>query len=287
MYQYDEELLKRLQKTELEVLKTFDAVCRKYNITYFVAFGTAIGAVRHNGFIPWDDDIDVGMMREDYEKLRQVPTEEWGDLFLGDPSDENGIHRMIFPKLYKKNTVFETEFLSTHCIDVYKQEGEQTPVWIDIFVFDRVASQVSLKKKMMRKWLLGKLYFYSKCKFASVRGDALLIKLLCAIKRYTHYVLHLLKFTPNQIHRLFLKNIGDEDGAYVTSYEVSYSKEIKQLFCKYDDMFPVKEIPFENGTVYIQKNYHEALTSLYGDYMILPPEEKRQNHPPEILILED
>ena len=65
--QYDEETLQKLKTAELNILKDFIAVCEKHNLKYFMCWGTAIGAVRHGGFIPWDDDIDVGMLREDYQ----------------------------------------------------------------------------------------------------------------------------------------------------------------------------------------------------------------------------
>ena len=68
LYNYPPEVIKKLQRVELQILKDFDKVCRKYNLTYFALFVTAIGAIRHQGFIPWDDDIDVGMMKEDYDK---------------------------------------------------------------------------------------------------------------------------------------------------------------------------------------------------------------------------
>ena len=72
--QYDEETLKRVQNTEKEILVKFIEICEKYNLKYFAAFGTLLGAIRHRGFIPWDDDIDVGMLRKDYEKfLKDLP----------------------------------------------------------------------------------------------------------------------------------------------------------------------------------------------------------------------
>ena len=69
---YDEEILERLHGVQLQILGDLDRVCRKYGIKYFALYGTAIGAVRHGGFIPWDDDIDVGMLREDYDKFIHI-----------------------------------------------------------------------------------------------------------------------------------------------------------------------------------------------------------------------
>lgn len=76
--EYDPDVLKKLQKAEIEILKDFDALCDKYSIDYFVCGGTALGGVRHEGFIPWDDDIDIGMTRDDYERFLEVAETEYG-----------------------------------------------------------------------------------------------------------------------------------------------------------------------------------------------------------------
>ena len=78
---YDDAVLEKLHRVQLEILSDFIGVCKKYNLTYFVVYGTAIGAVRHSGFIPWDDDIDVGMLREDYNKFFEVFQDELGEKY--------------------------------------------------------------------------------------------------------------------------------------------------------------------------------------------------------------
>ena len=79
--EYDQETLKKLQKTELGILKDFLRLCEKYHLTYFSFAGTAIGALRHKGFIPWDDDIDVCMPRKDYVKLQKAVRKEFPDRY--------------------------------------------------------------------------------------------------------------------------------------------------------------------------------------------------------------
>ena len=76
------EQLEKLHQVELKALLKFDQVCRKYNLQYTLDGGTLLGAIRHKGFIPWDDDTDVCMLREDFEKLRSIPKEEWGNDFF-------------------------------------------------------------------------------------------------------------------------------------------------------------------------------------------------------------
>ena len=89
--QYEPEVLKKLQQEELVVLKEFVRICNKYDISYFAVFGTNIGIIRHHGFIPWDDDMDFGMLRDDYEKFLKVAPSEIGDHFglAGPDCDQN------------------------------------------------------------------------------------------------------------------------------------------------------------------------------------------------------
>ena len=101
--------LRQLQLVETDMLATFDRICRRHDIPYFIAFGTAIGAVRHQGFIPWDDDIDLAMLRKDFDRLREVPQDEWEGLELVTAGNTPYYHERIFPRVYKPGTVFETQ----------------------------------------------------------------------------------------------------------------------------------------------------------------------------------
>lgn len=100
--QYEPEVLKRLQREELEVLREFVRICNKYDIQYFAVFGTCIGAIRHKGFIPWDDDMDFGMLREEYERFCKVAPKEMGDRFgLAGPDCKEKFYNFV-SKFYKK-----------------------------------------------------------------------------------------------------------------------------------------------------------------------------------------
>ena len=79
--EYEESTLKKLQGIQLGILKDFIDVCKKYDLKYFLIFGTAIGAARHKGFIPWDDDIDIGMLRSDYDKFIDIMDKEMGEKY--------------------------------------------------------------------------------------------------------------------------------------------------------------------------------------------------------------
>lgn len=286
-YKYDDAVLKKLQKTELDMLKAFDRVCEKHGITYFVAFGTAIGALRHNGFIPWDDDIDIGMMREEYEKLLNVPKQEWNDLFLIDPKDSYGLHRTIYPRIYKRNTIFETQYHFDYTVTRDEKDGNRLPIWLDIFVYDRVPSKNWVKARLLPTYILKKLYYWSKCKIRVRSEDPFPKKVLCSFKRCVFYFLNITKLPEIKIRNRFIKTASKARGDLVTSFEFDYNDEVLKSIFKYDDMFPVRKTNFEDMLVPIPQNCEKILQSLYGDYMKLPPEEKRFNHPPKILDFGD
>ena len=287
---YDQETLNKLHITEANMLREFDAICRTHDIKYFVVFGTAIGAVRHQGFIPWDDDIDIGMMREDYEKLCNLPDEMWRNckegLYLVRPDDPDPLHRSVYPKIYKKNTVFETEYHYKYSNMRNVEDGCYLPIWMDIFVYDRFDSQQEIAKKVKLAFPLKKFYYYAKCKINVVKSDGMRNKTLCLFKNLIHRILNIFPNPENKIYDFYSKLCKNE-GEYVTSLDFDFNYESKKLCCKYDDMFPLKNIRFENIEVLIQKNYNDVLTELYGDYMKLPPVENRVNHPPYLLKFDE
>ena len=287
LYQYPSETLKALQETELNMLKTIDKICRKYNIKYFLAWGSMLGALRHHGFIPWDDDIDIGMLREDYEKLRQVPEYEWEDMYeLVDPSDNNVLHRYAYPQLYKKNSVFITEYHYKHDKMKNNPEGHQMPIWLDIFIFDKIGNVRAAENRWKRVWLLGKFYYYAKCRVSPDRSDSFRNKLINLGKELTYYVLNIIKNPEQrickQIRQLCTKDVGDNIGVFFTTHKHH------MLPCPYAEMFPLTEVQFEDMITFVPKNYDRMMRNRYGEhYMELPPESVRVNHPPFILNLGD
>ena len=129
--------VKKIQKCEVEILKEFDRITRKNNLRYMLVGGTLIGSIRHKGFIPWDDDIDIGMPRKDYEKFKKILNKQldkkkyyFQDMF----NTEN--YGMIFGKLMMKDTLLVEE---TNCVDREKQG-----IWIDIFPFDKTSKNMLL-----------------------------------------------------------------------------------------------------------------------------------------------
>lgn len=287
-YHYTEDVLNELQSIELGMLYELDRVCNKYDIPYFLIYGSLIGAVRHQGFIPWDDDIDIGMMREDFEKLSKVPEAEWqNDVLFVKASDDVQFHRPICPRLYKRGTVFETE---RHNQRYYPRKGSQytsNPVWLDIFIYDRVNSYETAIKKMNKMFRLGRLYFYAKYGVRVVKTEGVTFMVRCIIKNMMHKIMNITKHPEFKIYERYRKLAFKDQGDYIISFESDFKDEIKASFFRYDETFPLSRLQFGEIMASVPRNYDALLTRLYGDYMKLPPENQRTNHPPMILDLGD
>lgn len=284
--EYRQDILKQLQNVELSMLKLFDSVCSKYNIKYFLIFGTAIGAMRHNGFIPWDDDIDVAVFRDDLDKLRNVPREEWKDNLLVFPDDGTPFHRLCFPRLYKKGTKFSDVDNWKLIKSKDKNNNHITPIWIDVQVYDRIDAPEQIERIAREKIRYRSLYRVAKSdlKIDAKKGFKSIVRNV--FRKMIFIGLNLRKNPELHYYTMYCcasKNVGK----YVTNFDTMTYKEMFTSCCKYQEMFPLKRVKFESIVVNVPNNIDSILTSIYGDYMQLPPVEKRVNHSPAILDFGD
>jgi len=125
--------LKRIKEIEMELMAEIDRICKKHNITYFLVGGSMLGAVRHQGFIPWDDDMDIGMLRDDYDKFRKVCPDELKANLRYQSFDTEPTSHYIFDKVRLEDTYFNTKF-SNRFDDI------QNGIFIDVLVFDKTAN---------------------------------------------------------------------------------------------------------------------------------------------------
>ena len=157
--EYDPKVLRRLQKVELGILKDFDALCKAHGWRDFIAGGTAVGAIRHKGFIPWDDDIDVCMPREDYQAFLQAADSVLPDQYRLFHMGMEKEYVLTFAKLTLKGTVF---------LEASNKERKyESGIFIDIFPLDKtVADQAKRQKQIRKTWFyarLGVLSRYYNC----------------------------------------------------------------------------------------------------------------------------
>lgn len=254
--------IKEHQEVLLELLKEFDRVCKNNNINYILFAGSALGAVRHKGFIPWDDDLDIALLREDYDKLMSLDSSLWKkDYFLQKEFSEHW--PLHFSKLRKNNTT---------CLEKYhpKDNKIHQGIYIDVFPIDNASDN-----KLIRK-----LQFYSsriviaKTKFAQgYDTDSILKKLVM-------FVCRILPLKPFHKLATMKKNEKSKNVHSFFGGSVNYQKGV---FPKY--WFKnITVAPFEDIHIPISKFYDEMLTQQYGDYMKIPSEEERKCKVHAILV---
>lgn len=248
------EQLKKHQGVLLELLAAFDAVCRKHQIKYMLFAGSALGAVRHQGIIPWDDDLDVVMLRPEYERFMKLAPEELnsGEYYLQREFSEHW--PMYFSKLRKNGTT---------CLERYIPRDRKTHqgVYIDIFPCDNLAEN----------WMVRKLQFIASkvviAKSLDRRGyltDSTLKKVFMGLCR----------LLPGKPFAAFVQMRGKNSTSYVHTFFGGGSRYDKNIYPRawFEETIL---LPFGEGEFPVSAHYDELLTCLYGDYMTPLPESER------------
>lgn len=257
------EALSRLQSVELEMLRVFRDWCAEKEITWFIDSGTVIGAIRHQGFIPWDDDVDICMMRKDYERFKDICRTELNPKYFYQSKDTDSAYYHLFDKIRVNGTVFKEDLIAEHDI----HHG----VYIDIFPMDYVPDNGFLR--CLQFW---KFHFFRTglmAKYMSME-ERTGYKLLAA-----KVVRALFKpFSLDSLYKNAIKEARRYDGRkgnYIFNFcSAINEKSLCHASCLEDVMYA----KFENKEFLIPKEYDEVLRVEYGDYMQLPPEEDRVPH---------
>lgn len=261
----DNETLRKVQLVQLEILREIVRVCELNDIKYFLIGGTMLGAVRHQGFIPWDDDLDIGIMRTDYEKFLSVAPLSLNKRYkLVDwKTDKTYPHPMA--KVIKKGTVYRER--------KRKDAGEQG-IWVDVFPYDSIESVVLLKKRVLKLKALRSL-IRAKCKYQTWQGEnGILIGKF--IKNLPFTIMSIFVDKANLIRKYEALSIEADSEASKCVFENGTEDYSKWCFPKaYFQEFV--NISFEDEDYIVPKKYHEYLSIAYGDYMKLPPESEREN----------
>ena len=264
--EYDDKTLKHLQSLELMILKDFIKICEENDLTYYMYAGSLLGAVRHNGFIPWDDDLDVVMFRDDFEKFKRIfmasPNPRYE--LLCNETEEDYFH--LLSKLMLKDTLFEESWVN--------QVDFHIRINIDIFVLDDLSDN-----NLKRNYQLKKSFLYNKLLIMSMIKLDDLPLITKIITHSGYYILNLLKIKPKWINKRclnFLKKYKNENAECVFDISAT-ADEYPQIYLK-EDFKDIVKIKFEDIEVNAPKGYDNILKSLYGDYMQVPPEEDRYNH---------
>jgi len=250
-----------LQELQMQILDCVDAFCKENEICYSIACGTLLGAVRHGGYIPWDDDIDIYMLREDYNKFEK-----------SFPDNCNGRYRFI---TYSKNKQWHLPFGKVEdCRTVIINDLVKTipyGVNIDVFVVDDVPDDemrwLKYRKKQLKMIRRNLLRSY---RISEIHSFTLFLKILfcyfyCALSRNSNI---------NQITQYISSNNGK---GYTWCFEACQGLHVNHPFSKkcFDDII---DWHFEDRLYKGFRNADDYLENTFGDYMTLPPVEKRISH---------
>lgn len=262
---------REIQIGAYEILKQIASICDANNLRYFLTYGSLIGAVRHNGIIPWDDDIDLMMPRPDYEKLRKLFIKNAQTLLplkLFDPAvTRNYPHMIIRISDMRYHLIFNNE------------KDYDIGLFVDIYPLDGVGNDVEAANKLIKrtKSIASLCFLTSRKKFATDNTELKWKMLLKA----PAFVWAKMRGNKHYIEKLsqYAKRYCYENSQYVACVVWPAGKKYGRFRDVYrKEVFDLKKHQFEDGEFNIPVGYDEFLTTTYGDYMIPPDEKGRKTH---------
>lgn len=266
--------LRELQLCELDLFKEVSAFCRAHHIKYYALGGTLLGAIRHKGFIPWDDDMDIGIPREDYDRLLEICRTENPPFimrsFFDDPSYYRYFARAEDPKVQVRRHDNIKEEISNAWIDIFPLDG--MPNWKPLRTF--------WKYYVLWRRATYKLSLFDTAVNVNKKNRPLPEKIL--VKIGLHFPVQKIFNTQKELRKLdrALKAFPYKKSNYLVNAMGAY---------KFNEMFHKKYYgkgawyPFEDTRIFGPADYDTVCTQLYGDYMTPPPENNRNHHGLEVI----
>lgn len=255
---YVEPMMKRAWAVQLEVLRVIDEICTRHNIAYYADWGTLLGAIRHKGFIPWDDDLDICMMRKDYERFLKIAEnelpKEWAILTIDKYDDWN---RYLA-------RVVNTRKIPLDASEMQAFYGFPFMAGVDIFQLDNIPNDKEEQETHLE--LFRAVHDLARAWDKGDREDNManlrMVEECCNVK-----------FTEDKTYQQQLMMLVDKIAGLYMNDEAEDVTQMYMLEKKSDFRIPIScyeasvRVPFENITIPVPLGYHEILTTYYGDYM--------------------
>lgn len=253
---------KKLWAVELDLLAEFDRVCRKHGFTYFADGGTLLGAVRHHGFIPWDDDVDVIMYREDYEKLALIAEQEFQHpYFFQSPQTDPGLV-VGGSKLRNSNTTLISDF-------DHKRPFKNKGIFIDIFILDNLPEsdfQLKIYKHVLKcYWRVLRYASYYDGYFKTDRKNSLKSRVIGRMALGLKHIVGIERLSRGYTRLSTIYSHADTDRIC----DVESTRGKKTFLKKWYDCNDISWVTFEHIQIPVPNSYDHILTALYGDYMVM------------------
>lgn len=265
--------LRELQLCELQILKDVKRVCERHGFRYYLTAGTLLGAVRHKGFIPWDDDIDIIMPYPDYVRFLEVAQKELGDGYFVQNSDTDPLYSHAYTHIRKNNTTMVHDWERK----IHSHHG----VWLDVFPMVYVNSMKEHKIKNM---------FLRVCFFLHM-DDELFLKDQQWYRDQSNSVVFLFVKLARKLPRGLRYGLRNRILRWI--YENPKGKYMCFIWTNVSELVPSEVyegdpaiLPFEDDTYPAARDFDRYLTLAYGDYMTPPPPEKRNGGHGEFEIID-
>lgn len=263
MLMIDSESLEKLKRIEFDILLEVSRICDKHGIEFFLDSGTLLGAARHKGFIPWDDDIDIGMPRDSYQKFLQLAQSELGEGYFLQTRQTDEEAPFSFAKVRKTGTRMVEQAVSGK--DVHQG------IWIDIFPFDWISGVENDIQKSENTWRFSKrLLNLRVVDCASVKSSA--------VKRVFRKIARLpILLFPKDAFFNALDKCGIRGKGLSTDRLTCFHYSTVFIALENCDVYPFVELEFEGKRFPVFNNWEKYLELVYGDWKSLPEPDKRRS----------
>ena len=265
----DKQDLRRVQLAMLEIAEEIKRVCNENNISYFLDSGTLIGAARHAGFIPWDDDLDIGMLRPEYERFIRIAPEKLKDCYYLQTWTNDEGYSLPFAKVRKKGTIYVEA--------VSQATSASKELFVDVLPYDEMPNDTSIQLKTRREIFNACNTLFMKCKMKPWMHHANLFVRVLASFKYLPFKVKAIGKTKEELRKRCLQVMTQFDGCSTGYVYENWGANAGGHLIPVQFFKPYTEIPFEGELFKVPANYDGVLRAQYGDYMQLPPENQREN----------
>ena len=259
----DRELLLKVQPALLDIALEIRRVCEENDIRYFLCCGSFLGAVRHQGFIPWDDDLDIGMLREDYEKFCRIAPEKLGENYCLQTWYTDPDYHLPFGKVRRKHTLY---------LEAKTRQLRENGFFVDVFPFDNAPED-----RKERKAYADRLASLFRTRLMKVGAKPWMDNDRINWKKrigYLYYQLKAIPFTERQLSEKYdaLATSAPRGDTVCRQRGLNNLNCYRRSWCE-----ELSDYPFEGELLAGPADYDGFLRAQFGDYMVLPPEDQREN----------